>query len=116
MSGHPGQTEAQFQEAIIELAETTGWLVYHVANSKTVIRNETGKGFPDLVIVGHGRLLFAELKVGDNKPTATQREWLKALRRAGAEQHIWKPEDWPEIEFTLKDSWVSPTHRSGDPS
>jgi hypothetical protein len=48
------------------------------------------------------RLLVAELKVGKNKPTAAQAEWLSAFRAAGVPAFVWRPQDWPAIEQALR--------------
>ena len=55
-------TEANFQNTVIELAEWHKWRIYHVAKVKGQLRSKTSVGFPDLVLVRRGRLLFAELK------------------------------------------------------
>ena len=41
-------TESELQSAVIELAELTGWLVFHSANVKCQLRSHTAVGFPDL--------------------------------------------------------------------
>ena len=99
--------EKQFQQAVIELAELRGFRVYHVSNVRGKLRSDTSVGFPDLVMTNGKVLIFAELKVGGNEPTAHQDKWLKLLRmimvitRNVVQVYVWKPENWNEIELLL---------------
>lgn len=90
-------SEAEFQRQVIELAKAIGYRVYHTHDSR---RSETG--FPDLCLVGRGRVLFAELKFGAGRLTAVQAGWLEAIRAAGTPAFEWRPADWPEIVKTLE--------------
>jgi hypothetical protein len=47
------------------------------------------------------RLIVAELKVGNNLPTAEQDEWLLAFKAAGVPAFVWWPGDWPKIVEVL---------------
>ena len=96
------ETEAQFQQTVIELAELHRWRIYHVANVKGKLRSETSKGFPDLVLARPGRLVFAELKREGEDPTDEQEIWHALLRSAGEEMYVWRPSDWREIEEVLR--------------
>jgi hypothetical protein len=58
-------------------------------------------GFPDLVLVRDGRLLFRELKTATGTLSEAQRRWIAALELAGADVRVWRPGDWDEIEATL---------------
>lgn len=105
------ETEAGFTDAVVELAQTFGFLVHHDRPARTNQGWRTAiqgdPGFPDIVAVGYGRLIVAELKVGRNVPSSAQQAW---LWRWGAlaelcptvEVHLWRPEDWPEIAETFK--------------
>ena len=73
------QSEDDFRKTIIEVAELHRWRIYHVAKVKGQLRSETSIGFPDLVLVRNGKLIFAELKVGRNNPTESQKLWLEEL-------------------------------------
>jgi hypothetical protein len=92
-------TERELQDAVIECAEVFGWKVHHQKYSI-----QSARGWPDLFMVRDGRALAAELKRDGRTPTPAQVEWLKALERAGAEVHIWRPADWRsgEIERVLR--------------
>jgi hypothetical protein len=107
-----GYSEAQFTKEVIAEARSLGWLTAHFRPAMcrdgrwiTAVQGD-GKGFPDLVLVREARLIFAELKVGNNKLSPSQRKWKKALERAEMallEHHgflvyrVFYPSDWPEI-------------------
>ena len=100
------QSERQFERAVVEYAQLNGWLVYHTFDSR-----RSNPGFPDLVLVRDGELIFAELKTEKARLSAAQLDWLAAL--AWVEQSItegcsrpikvttWRPRAWPEIEKVL---------------
>ena len=90
-------TEKQLQSDIIRIAKRCGWKVYHTHDSR---RSEFG--YPDLTMVRHGRLIFAEIKRELGKPTLEQSRWLEALSMVpGTEVYIWRPQDIQEIEGVL---------------
>ena len=96
MSVLPGDmSERQFQNVVVRLARAAGWKVYHTHDSR-----RSAPGFPDLCMVRE-RVVFAELKTNTGRVSAAQRDWEKALRDAGAEVWIWRPDDMPIIERTL---------------
>lgn len=84
------------------LAPMLGWrpqLCYHTLRSKG-----SQSGFPDRVLV-RDRIIFAELKRENGKPTPVQREWLNGLASAGAEVYLWVPSDLEEIGRILSKRW-----------
>ncbi len=90
--------EKDFLQAVKELAQLQGWLTYHTWNSQ-----HSPAGFPDLVLVRPPRLVFAELKVGRNRPTPAQQEWLRQLGACPqVEVYLWTPDHWAEIERVLR--------------
>ena len=106
MSGTINQTdtlisEADFQEALVEYAEMWGWLVWHDNDSR---RNDAG--FPDLVMVKGGKIIFAELKRQKRytiKPK--QLEWIEALGLAAGPNVMatfWFPSDRDYAEAVLR--------------
>ena len=106
MSGSINQTdtlisEADFQEALVEYAEMWGWLVWHDNDSR---RNDAG--FPDLVMVKSGKIIFAELKRQKRytiKPK--QLEWIEALGLAAGPNVMatfWFPSDRDYAEAILR--------------
>lgn len=89
--------EAPFQEKIENFCDWLRLLNYHVYDSR---RDKAG--FPDLVIVGPGGTIFAELKSTTGKVSAAQQEWHTRLNESGATAYVWRPEDWDDIERILK--------------
>ena len=93
-------TEAQFQKAVIELAELHGWRVFHAPDGEHMKRlNPTGVGFPDLVLA-HGErhlLMFIELKTETGKTTREQEEWLDTIEDAGIDCEVWRPSMWRTV-------------------
>ena len=86
-------TEKQWQATVVEQCELSGWLWYHTYDSR-----RSPPGFPDLVMVKKGRIIFAELKVGKNKVGKAQQEWVDLLKvNKGVEVYVWRPEDLQEV-------------------
>ena len=95
----PPFLEADLQKAVIDLARVLGYRVAHFRPAQTKYGWRTavsgdGAGFPDCVIVGHGRVLYRELKCGRNTLSDEQAGWLEALREAGADAGVWSDSDW----------------------
>jgi len=89
-------SEKEFQQMVIDRARQLGWKAYHPFDSR-----KSDEGYPDTTFARH-RVFWAELKVGDNQPTAKQLAWIDALRAAGQTVFVWRPEDWREIERELQ--------------
>jgi hypothetical protein len=95
-------SERDFQNRVVELARLRHWLVYHTHDSR-----RSDPGFPDLVMVRGGVLVFAELKSQKGRTTLAQREWLLGLDGVGrtsyevVKVHVWRPADWPQIVEVL---------------
>lgn len=90
-------TEEQFLSEVLRLARRLGWHAYHTRDSR-----KSAAGFPDCVFARAPRLFVAELKVGDNQPTAAQLTWLEQFQAASIPAYVWRPTDWQEIERTLR--------------
>lgn len=104
----PKETEAQFQRRVIHLAQFLGWKVaaFRPAMNargdwRTPVQGD-GKGWPDLCLVGRGRVLFRELKTNAGALSPEQREWRDALQAVAADWAIWRPRDEALIVATLK--------------
>jgi hypothetical protein len=91
------QSEADYQEQIVQLAEFCGWYVWHDKDSR---RNEAG--FPDLMIVRGIDLHFLEVKAQRGRVRPAQQAFiyrLQEVRRCTA--GIVRPSDWPAVEAML---------------
>lgn len=92
-------TEQQLTDAIVELCRYLGVLVHHDRPARTERGWRTAvqghEGFPDLVIVGSGGVLWRELKSERGQLTTHQAMWLAKLRSAGADFATWRTSDWP---------------------
>lgn len=107
------ESEKDFQNAIVELAEACGWLTFHVADSR-----RCNPGWPDLALCHPVRhiLLIIENKTERGRLRPEQKVWLDAL--AGVELRIngdnpdrpndpfqvcvMRPSHWAYIEKVLK--------------
>ncbi len=89
-------TEAEFQAQIVEFAQVRSWRHYHTHDSQ-----RSADGFPDLVLVRFGRLIFAELKTATGRVNIHQWDWLTDLSVTTAETYLWRPDDWNEIVTLL---------------
>lgn len=89
--------ERDFQRRITDLCNWLNLRWYHPNDSR-----RDKPGFPDLVIVGPAGLLFAEVKTDTGVVRDEQTAWLFGLQLAGAEAHVWRPRDWPEVESRLR--------------
>lgn len=101
-------TEQQFTNELLKWAKAYGWKRFHtrtsgrMSNGKAIPTTQGDKGFPDLVLLRGKRLLFAELKVGKNKPSDEQLAWIAALDDIHTvEVHLWRPEQWSQILVVL---------------
>ena len=92
--------EKEFQRDVTKAATDLGWLWYHTHDSRRSV-----PGFPDLVLVRRGRIIFAELKTDKGKLSAAQECWGAELECCeGIEYYVWRPRDWDwvlEILSTL---------------
>jgi hypothetical protein len=93
-------TERTLQTGIIDLARFLGFKVAHFRPAidrgrwRTAVSGD-GVGFPDLVLVGHDRVLYREVKVGRNRLSPEQTAWRDALIAAGCDFEVWTEADWP---------------------
>ena len=106
-------TETEFEQAVVDLAHTFGWHAVGWRPAKTDKGWRTpvkydGHGYPDLTLTHpRGRVIFAELKVGSNKPSPEQLEWAKHLAEvarsapSAVRYRLWYPSCADEIAAVL---------------
>lgn len=97
-------TEAEFQSAVMDVARLRGWMIMHtrpaqIRPGRWATPLSGNPGFPDLVLCRpvHGDILFAELKKDGGRLSIGQKAWFTALKAAGAEVHVWYPDDMEAI-------------------
>ena len=105
-------SETEFQKHVIALSQGLGFVVAHFRNVRVQRANGSvsyqtpvqadGAGFPDLVVAGHGRVVFVELKANKGRIRPEQEAWINMLREGGATVFVWKPKQWSEIAELLE--------------
>ena len=122
-AGKPAISEAQFLRQVIELGHAYRWKIAHFRPAKTKCRDckgqgcsscgftgfswrtavsADGAGFPDLIMVRKGKIIFFELKADKGKLTDAQYGWFWALNAKEQFCYVWRPSDIDEIEKILK--------------
>lgn len=103
--------EADFLAKVVTIAERESVLLFHAYDS----RKTEGKGFPDLVLCGSSRVLFAELKMPGNSLRTEQSDWRWRLFSAGAWFSVWYPRDHHSGEITRVMRWLHEPDDAGIP-
>lgn len=85
-------TEKQWQRLVTDTADLFGWMWEHFPQM-------TGnpKGFPDLLLIRDGVVIFAELKTNTGKVSEAQDLWHGRAWHHGVDVYVWRPRDWPEV-------------------
>lgn len=90
--------EAAFTTTTINLFTMARWRVHHDRMKQNV---EGHAGFPDIVAVRRGLVVFAELKMPGKVLEPEQVLWSielnPTLERQGVRSFVWYPEDWDRI-------------------
>jgi hypothetical protein len=101
-------SEREWQAAVVDLACLYGWRIAHFRPGHTARGWRTpvavdGAGFPDLVLVRDGELVFAEPKGQAGRVTPAQRQWLDALERVPrVRAEVWRPSDFDRLHELLR--------------
>lgn len=91
-------TEKALQNAIVEAAHRLGWWTHHHYDAR-----RSTPGFPDLVLIRDGQIIFAELKREDGKVSAHQARVLELLEGCGLEVHVWRPSHLDDVIARLQE-------------
>lgn len=96
-------TEAEFQQAVIDIAMLRGWKVAHFRPARTAKGWRTpvqgDRGFVDLVLARRGVVLLVELKSDKGRFGPGQQEWAAAI---GDQYRIWRPSYITQIAEVLR--------------
>lgn len=87
--------EKEWQQQVVQLFRQLGWTGYHTHDSR-----RSQPGFPDIVLV-RDRVVYLELKREKGVLSEKQREWVRALLKAGAEVYVARPRDLDELAIIL---------------
>lgn len=110
--------ESDYEDVIIQAADTLGYRAHtqRAAFTKdgfrTAIKGHVG--WPDLFIVGYGRVFVYELKRKPNGPTSDQLAWIALLKQAGIDARVaYVPE---ELQAILDDltNWRANALKKGN--
>jgi hypothetical protein len=120
-------SERAWEKMVLDLATYGGWMHYHPPDNmprtgrrgKVYVQNVKA-GFPDLFLIHRTEphIIIAELKAAKGKIGPAQQEWLDRLStfaglvqsmhahgrlpdRPVIEVHVWRPEDWSDVERIL---------------
>jgi hypothetical protein len=100
-------SETEWQRQVTDLAEMLGWAWAHFRPARTAhgwrvpVSGPLGKGWPDLVLIRGERVIFAELKAENGRPTPDQ-TWLLTLVADAVETAVWRPSDLDRVAETLR--------------
>lgn len=97
-------TESEWQKQVLKSAHTLGWQSMHIGrtgkNQAVGAKGTMGTGWPDLVLVKGGRILFVELKGEKGQLTPEQKLVLAILTQVG-QVFVWRPSDFGQLLDTL---------------
>jgi hypothetical protein len=90
-------SERDWRAQVVRWAIRGGWLVYFTWRS-----DHSPSGFPDMVLLKGGRLVFAELKAEAGRLSKQQEAWLRALEACdGIDVFVWRPHDEERVRSVL---------------
>lgn len=95
-------TEGQLLKTVTIHAANLGLLTHHCGDCR---RCQGRRGLPDLLILGRGGVLLAELKGEDGETSADQDLWLSTAHEAKVPYAVWRPGNWQSglIQARLRD-------------
>lgn len=112
--GKRAQPEAAFRKQVMDLATLLGYRAVHFKTSLNqrgrhlTVYEGKGKGWPDVTLMRPGtptrrpRLIWMELKAGDNQATPEQAEYLEFLRMCGAETYLFRDGELDAVRKVLE--------------
>lgn len=99
-------TEGEWLDQVTEIAERMGWSWLHLRPARTAhgwrtpVSGPLGAGWPDLILVRDDRIIAAELKSADGRPSPAQLLVLTLLQGV-AETYVWRPDDFDDVARVL---------------
>ena len=104
-------TEAELQNAVIDLCKLLNYSYYHTYNSRRSVA-----GFPDLVLV-KDRIIFVELKSEKGRLSPAQAQWRDDIQGAGGEWYLVRPTglaDFAKVLQRPRDTTIAGSHGEAD--
>lgn len=86
-----GLSEAWLQDQVRALCTDLGLTVQHMERSD--LARAWVPGWPDLEIIGHGHIMWRELKDRIGQPTTAQRTVGYTIQAGGGDWAVWRPDD-----------------------
>lgn len=93
-------TEKELQASVISVAKQLGFLVYH-----TMVSFGSDRGFPDLIVAGHGVCFAFEFKGPRGRVSDAQNEWIETLNTTGVQARFVYPADYDDVLAWLQDAY-----------
>lgn len=103
--------ERTFQKQVEKFLTEHGWDWVHFRLERTrsgqppVATGPLARGWPDLLAIRNGDMVFAELKTDTGALTVAQREMIARLERRHRYEvfsDVWRPAKWAEIQEDLR--------------
>lgn len=88
MKGAWSMTEAALLAEVRDELDGRGLWHLHISQAK-----RTSRGWPDLVIMGGGRMLYRELKTTEGRLSAAQWTVRGMIEAAGGDYAVWRPRE-----------------------
>lgn len=100
------QNETEWLKVVTTAAQQAGWDWLHIGrvgkHKANGAKGTLGRGWPDLVLVRPGRMVFVELKADDAPDlNLEQKLVIAALSNAGGECYVWRPSDFAQMMHVL---------------
>lgn len=76
-----GRPEGQVEDYLVEQAEARGYICYKWVSPGR-------RGVPDRILIGHGRVIFVELKSSVGRLSKSQQLMIPRLREHGADVRV----------------------------
>lgn len=104
-------TEAAFMRQVTDLASLNGWEWLHVrpvGDHRGIWRTPTfgplGSGWPDLVLIRRGTIIFVELKGEKGLLSRDQKRVIAVLSDVCPHVYVWRPSDFSRIVEVLSNA------------
>ena len=99
-------SERTWQGQVEYMLDLFHWRWYHLADWRSRLEGPRTTsytaGFPDIIAVRSGEIIWMELKSQKGSLTKEQKEWIADLQAANQEVHVLRPTDFDWVMSRLK--------------